>query len=61
LTPVRKTLTAIAALAMVTLLAWSPRDALLIPLLERGLEHRVAIDAQSDLDHGLHSALCGAG
>lgn len=57
----KKWLTIVGVLAVVTLLAYSQRAAIVLRLMEKGLEARMGANVVAELEDGLHLALCGAG
>jgi ribonuclease Z len=57
----KKTVTVLAILAAVAVIAYSQRATIASRLMEKGLESRMGADIVAELEDGLHLALCGAG
>ena len=57
----KKTVTVLAILAAVVVIAYSQRASIAARLMEKGLEARMGADTVAELEDGLHLALCGAG
>jgi ribonuclease Z len=57
----KKTVTVLAILAAVAVIAYSQRATIAARLMEKGLESRMGADIVAELEDGLHLALCGAG
>lgn len=57
----KKTITTLALLAAVAVIAYNQRATIAGRLMERGLESRMGADTVAELEDGLHLALCGAG
>jgi len=57
----KKTITVLAILAAVTVIAYSQRATIAGRLMEKGIESRLGADIVAELEDGLHLALCGAG
>ncbi len=57
----KKTVTVLAILAAVIVVAYSQRATIAARLMEKGLESRMGANVVSDMQDGLHLALCGAG
>ena len=57
----KKTITVLAIVAAVAVIAYSQRATIATRLMERGLESRMGADRVAELEDGLHLALCGAG
>ncbi len=57
----KKTVTGLAILTAVAVIAYSQRATIATRLMERGLESRMGSNIVTELEDGLHLALCGAG
>ncbi|RKZ11831.1 MBL fold metallo-hydrolase [bacterium] len=57
----KKAVTVLATLAAVIVIAYSQRATIAARLMEKGLEARMGADVVTELEDGLHLALCGAG
>ncbi len=57
----KKLLSIAGVLAVVIIIVYSQRANIAARLMERGLENRLGADQVSQLEDGLHLALCGAG
>lgn len=57
----KKIVIPLAGVAILALLAYSQRSAILTGVMERGLESRLGADIIDTFEDGLHVALCGAG
>ena len=57
----KKLLTFISILALAVIVIYSQRTTLVARLMERGLEARMGADVITEMEDGLHLALCGAG
>jgi ribonuclease Z len=57
----KKTVTVLAIVAAVALIAYSQRASIASRLMEKGLESMMGADIVMELEDGLHLALCGAG
>ena len=57
----KKSITVLAIIAILAVLAYSQRAAIVERLMAKGLETRMGIDVTNEFEDGLHLALCGAG
>jgi len=57
----KKQLTVVVILAIAGVTAWSQRAIIAERLMEKGIESRMGADIVTELEDGLHLALCGAG
>jgi ribonuclease Z len=57
----KKLVTVVSVLAVIMLIAYSQRATIAARLMERGLEARMGANVVTELEDGLHLALCGAG
>ena len=57
----KKSTTLLAVIALIAVLVYSQRATIATRIFAKGLETRMAADAMSELEDGLHLALCGAG
>ncbi len=57
----KKAITVVAILIAVAVIAYSQRASIAARLMEKGLESRMGADVVTEMEDGLHLALCGAG
>ncbi|MCB1708405.1 MAG: MBL fold metallo-hydrolase [Halioglobus sp.] len=57
----KKTVTVLTILAVVAVIAYGQRATIAALLMEKGIESRISADIVTELEDGLHLALCGAG